>query len=535
MKKIIPVLLCVLLIGALALSVSAEGSNVSITPSATTLERGNTFTVVANLTNTDNVNVGAIALSFDENVFELTGGSCHIENAALGQVGVNDKAGAFMLNSPTVLSGKLFTFNFRVKDNAAFGTYSINATASIGVSTAQKIDATGTTITIGCEHTCGEWSKLDNDKHQRICSKCRTPEIEEHDWIDGNVVTPQTCKTPGQVALTCLFCAATKTEQIPALGHEWANDCDSTCNREGCGETRTVTHSDSSTWTSDASGHWRECTVCKDKNRFAAHTPGPAATEKTAQTCTVCSYEIKPAISHVHEISTEWLSDAYYHWRRCDKDACYYTEGKARHDYDDACDVNCNTCGAVREAPHSYYPEWRADASGHWHVCTLCSLKSDVMDHIPGPEATMTEPQICEECSFRIKMPLSHVHDYSETWYGDDESHWQSCAECAEATAMEPHAWEEGVELEDGGIQYTCIVCEMQVVTEEPMGTQPSTAPSTQAPTATQKPTEPEGDSRFPWEWAGVAAIVLLIIGVVLLIIEFIRSRKTNMQGKFSK
>ena len=145
----------------------------------------------------------------------------------------------------------------------------------------------------------------------------------------------------------------------------------------------------------------------------------------------------------------------------------------------------------------------------------------------------MDTDQICEECGIVIKMRLSHVHDFGDTWHKETEGHWQSCTDCTESTPIEPHQWDEGVELGDGKMQYTCTICAMQVETDGPMETQPSTPPTTQ-PT-TQKPTEPEGSDRFPWQWAGIAAIILLVIGVVLLVIEFIRSRKSNMHGKFSK
>ena len=97
---------------------------------------------------------------------------------------------------------------------------------------------------------------------------------------------------------------------------------------------------------------------------------------------------------------------------------------------------------------------------------------------------------------------------------------------------MEAHDWDEGVELEDGSMQYTCAICAKQVISNGPMATQP-TQPSTQAPT--QKPTDAQNSGGFPWIWAGIAALVLLLIGVALLVVEFIRSRKYNSHGRFSK
>lgn len=99
---------------------------------------------------------------------------------------------------------------------------------------------------------------------------------------------------------------------------------------------------------------------------------------------------------------------------------------------------------------------------------------------------------------------------------------------------MQTHVWSDGVELEDGKMQYTCSVCQKQVQTDGDAPTEPSTTPPTQTPT-TQTPGGSSNSGRFPWEWAGIAAIVLLFVGIVLLVIEFIRSRKTNMHGRFSK
>ena len=55
-------------------------------------------------------------------------------------------------------------------------------------------------------------------------------------------------------------------------------------------------HNYAATWSSDADGHWHECSVCHDKKDEAAHTPGAAATETTPQKCTKCDYIITPAL-----------------------------------------------------------------------------------------------------------------------------------------------------------------------------------------------------------------------------------------------
>ena len=76
MKRIVAILLCLILMGTLALSASAAGSaHMSISSSASTVYRGDSFTLTVSLSNDQPVSNGGIVLSYDSSVFELTGGS----------------------------------------------------------------------------------------------------------------------------------------------------------------------------------------------------------------------------------------------------------------------------------------------------------------------------------------------------------------------------------------------------------------------------------------------------------------------------
>ena len=84
-------------------------------------------------------------------------------------------------------------------------------------------------------------------------------------------------------------------------------------------------HDPASIWSKDASGHWHVCQTanCTEKLDFAAHTPGAAATEETAQTCTECGYELAPALEHTH-VWGEWTSNGDgTHTRICSKDSSH--------------------------------------------------------------------------------------------------------------------------------------------------------------------------------------------------------------------
>lgn len=548
MKKYVLILLCVFLLSVVAVpALGAENTTVTITASKEVVERGETVEFTVSVSGDTAFTSFMVDMNFDEAYFEFVGSE---ENTNLGgamllpyspterEVGL-----AFMGGGSGTVNTWVQKLTFKIKDTAPLQKVSVTP-VSPNTNTITVI-CNGASVSVGCDHSYpATWTKVDGEYHEKICSKCQTHDKQKHTWDEGELIGAPSCTTEGEEKYTCLDgCGATRTEKIKALGHSWDNACDPTCNRKDCGYKREISHDYSASWKSDATGHWHECIKkCGSKNDFAAHTPGPEATAEEAQLCSVCKYEIAPKVVHDHQFSTEWVSDSESHWHRCleNNPICIVKDASAPHDYDSACDIDCNTCGYIRVAPHTTNGEWRASSSGHWSVCTICNADTPVLPHIPGPEATEDTPQTCAECNFIIKMELSHVHEFSETWYSDEENHWQSCSDmrCPEVASLEAHVWDEGEELPEGGFLYTCTVCAKQLTLAEPMPTEPETTPSagtTTNPGATQKPTKDEPKDAISWEWAGIAAIVLLIVGVVLLVIEFIRSRKTNMKGKFSK
>ncbi len=66
------------------------------------------------------------------------------------------------------------------------------------------------------EHAWGEWTKLDEAKHQRVCANDPAhTETKDHTWDKGKVTTPATETAEGVKTFTCTVCGATKAEPIP--------------------------------------------------------------------------------------------------------------------------------------------------------------------------------------------------------------------------------------------------------------------------------------------------------------------------------
>ena len=252
-------------------------------------------------------------------------------------------------------------------------------------------------------HTYGIWASQNETTHKRVCSVCQNEDTAAHTWNNGAVTKQPTCKEAGETTYTCTSCGGTKTESIAKLlTHTYDNACDTSCNV--CGGTRTVSHQYSTNWSATKTNHWYECDICGDQKDFATHTPGAAATESAAQTCTVCGYIITPALGHTHNYSTSLSSTREGHWYACA--GCSEQKDYADHVYTNACDTDCNTCGYTRITTHNFAETWSADFQKHWHACTVCDTKTDEADHVPGMQATETTAQMCTICNYEFAPKL---------------------------------------------------------------------------------------------------------------------------------
>ena len=296
------------------------------------------------------------------------------------------------------------------------------------------------------EHVFGKLSAVDDVSHKDTCTVCQQEITQPHKYDNGVVTKKPTCKEEGEKAYTCGECNHKKVEKMDkTTDHKygaWVKiDADnhkhicSVCEKE-----ETVAHTYKTTWSKDKSGHWHECSGCKDKIDFAEHTPGPKATEKTAQTCTVCKYVIKAALGHTHKWDKKLTQDEEGHWYACS--GCEEKKDAAAHDFENGCDPDCATCGYTREVAHDISDAWVSDGTNHWHECTICGLKEEEAAHEPGAEATEFTAQTCTICGRELVAALGH--SFSEEWNSDEENHWRDCA-CGEKGDLAKHTYADGV------------------------------------------------------------------------------------------
>ena len=186
MKKLSIFLVLLLTLSLLAVSVlAAQTATMTVTVSDSSVTRGDTFTVIVNISSVDNCEAAGFMFDYDASVFEYIDGRALISDATgAGITTVNNiLAGWFAKEGGMAIQGDLFEVTLKVKDNAAFGEYTISGIGSIN-SGAINCATNAATITV-CNHT---YICTDNGDgtHTTACA-CGdiSVENEAHTFVDG--------------------------------------------------------------------------------------------------------------------------------------------------------------------------------------------------------------------------------------------------------------------------------------------------------------------------------------------------------------
>ncbi len=198
------------------------------------------------------------------------------------------------------------------------------------------------------------------------------------------------------------------------------------------------THTFSSSWSRDASGHWHQAT-CKhstEKSDFAEHI-GTADDCK----CDVCGYE-----THTFNGTYHYNDDE--HWQVASCGNVNHTKENAAH-IDENNDCKCDVCGrgnSIAEHPdldadcvcddcgestHSFGGKFYYDSTGHWHVGS-CNNTEHIDQVIPHKDEN--NDCKCDDCEYVS-------HDFSSDLSYDETHHWHSaiCSHSSERDGYEQH------------------------------------------------------------------------------------------------
>ncbi len=278
-------------------------------------------------------------------------------------------------------------------------------------------------------HAYGDWSHVEGTKTHRKSCACGYSVTEDCSGTDDN-----NCET----ALHCDTCG---NELVAAGDHSYDDACDTTCNN--CSHTREITHDYQQK--SDEQKHWMECSICHVTKDEADHAYGEwsqvEGTKTHSKSC-ACGYSVTEDCSGTNDNNCE---TALY----CDTCGNELVAA-GDHSYDDACDTDCNTCGAVREIIHDY--QQKSDDQKHWMECSICHITKDEADHAYGEwshvEGTKTHSKSCD-CG----------HSVTEDCAGTDDSNCETALHCDtcgnELVAVGDHSYDDACDTTCNNCSHT--------------------------------------------------------------------------------
>lgn len=321
MKKriLFTVILTLLLSALLGIGSFAAQHGTLALSSSGAVKAGETVTLSVKLTGATDIDGIAVTPTYDEKLFELTGGTWKI-SGVMTDFSLTTKDGVIAFSEGTAINTTILTFTLKVKSTVEAGNYSVGCSAVVSSVDGAKSTLTATAqVKVTCTHSFTV--KNTDAKYQKSAATCSSAAVYYYSCAKCGEKGSTTFKSGS--ALPHTFNQKNTADQyIHTAG---------SCTKAAvyyysckCGEMGSDTfvgadpaHRYAETLVTDKDNHWYECSVCGDRKEQAAHTPGPEATEESAQVCTVCGYEIAPAIVHQHDFTAHWYGDDATHWGKC--------------------------------------------------------------------------------------------------------------------------------------------------------------------------------------------------------------------------
>lgn len=384
MKKILTFIIIIAMTLSLGVpAFAATPATVTVASPTAAVNPGNTVDVAVTIADNPGMDVMKLKFSYDTAALTLK----DIElGSVMGILTKNlDKAVALLEAAGTANAtgnGTLVTLKFEVKSTAAAGNYTIGFLVSDAVNRNEErvalttqagtVSVAGpvTTYTVrfnanGGTGTMADVTGVPAGAYTLPANGFTAPAGKQFKgWstgASGAVIAGTTYNVTGDVTLYAIW------------------------------ENKPHTHTYNTTWSTDETNHWHECT-CGDKKDVAPHVDA-----NKDHNCDVCGKKMSD-----HTGGTATCKDK----------------------------ATCTICGQKYGdlAAHNYKTEWSKDKNKHWHECSVCGDKKDVAAHTPGAPATETTPQTCTICGYVIKAALGHTHNFNQK--NTSETYLKSAATC---------------------------------------------------------------------------------------------------------
>lgn len=308
---------------------------------------------------------------------------CEVCRVKYGEVNANNHAGS--------------EFNYVSNGN---GTHK-KTYECCGATAAESEACSGGTATCKeqatCEHCKAKYGNVSTDNHVSTEVKYVSKGNGKHDILYKccDAVKEADVACSGGQATECgkkNVCKDCLTEYGEPLAHSWKTE-----------------------YKSDGTNHWHECsrtgcTAISTKENCAGGTA--TCTEKA--TCTTCGNEYGTALGHNY--ATTWSTDGTNHWHECSR--CHDKKDLAAHSGGTATctePATCTACGTKygdKKADSHTATTYRYEANNngtHKKIHTCCGAVENATEACSGGQATVCgKKNVCEHCNTEYGTALAH-------------------------------------------------------------------------------------------------------------------------------
>lgn len=302
---------------------------------------------------------------------------CEVCRVKYGEVNANNHAGS--------------EFNYVSNGN---GTHK-KTYECCGATAAESEACSGGTATCKeqatCEHCKAKYGNVSTDNHVSTEVKYVSKGNGKHDILYKccDAVKEADVACSGGQATECgkkNVCKDCLTEYGEPLAHSWKTE-----------------------YKSDGTQHWHECsrtgcTAISTKENCAGGTA--TCTEKA--TCTTCGNEYGTALGHNY--ATTWSTDGTNHWHECSR--CHDKKDLAAHSGGTATCTACDTKYGDKKADNHTATTYRYEANNngtHKKIHTCCGAVENATEACSGGQATVCgKKNVCEHCNTEYGATLAH-------------------------------------------------------------------------------------------------------------------------------
>lgn len=480
MRKMISLILCTVLVFALA--VSANAASGSVLAGASSAKPGDTVTFTFSFSSGDSTTILTVQPSYCQTCFSLVSGSYDSSNAQFYDFsnGVFSAYG----KEETVLTGT-GTLTLKVNPGAIQEHSCSGVGGVIYVPGKDGVGLSSASVTITHDHVWGEWTETKaatcgaTGVKTRTCGKCGKTETETSEKLahtpgDWETSKEATCTEAGEKVQKCTVCGnVLKTEEIPAKGHTLSED-------------KKITKAPTCTETGTATG---VCSVCGTEMGETVLDALGHDWEKTSEVKPTCekagsrTYTCKNDPSHTKTEDDEALGHSWGEWEQTKAPTCTEDGKEERVCANDPTHKETRSIPATGHTPSEKSEITKAPTCEETGLltgkCSVCGakLKDEVIPALGHDwEMTSEVKPTCEEAgskSYTCKNDATHTktekidalgHSWSK-WTENSETgkHERTCSVCGKTESAD-HSWDKGTVTRppcvvDGEKTYTCADC----------------------------------------------------------------------------